>query len=137
MLGKVNQAADHIISHKSIWLNRSETPAIVETRRLKNLKNRAAIIAMIVWKALSFDWSFGFLFTPASPGPGRIKTQRTERLQKEMPRKLTLKRKKGRTKNVKMYNSLNNIHWYPKQSSQTHTMLIFLILTPPLCLILM
>lgn len=82
-------------------------------------------MAVMVWKALCFDWSMCSLFPP--PGPGRIRLQRTERLQKDRVIKATA-------------NELNigpldkpEPHVTPlnaKLSSQTHAMLIFPILTP-------
>jgi len=41
-------------------------------------------MAVIVLKALCFDWSALSLLPLPSPGPGRIRTQRTERLQKDV-----------------------------------------------------
>ncbi|KAF3837464.1 hypothetical protein F7725_004928 [Dissostichus mawsoni] len=48
-------------------------------------------MATMVKKALRFDWSTIFLSPPCSPGPGRIRTQRTDMLQKKtMPKEIII-----------------------------------------------
>lgn len=78
--GTVSQTADTTTAHAvRFW---TDSLSWLLTRIPTNLNHSAPIMAVIVWKALFFVWSMRSLFWSLFPGPGRIKMQRTERLQK-------------------------------------------------------
>ncbi|KAF3837463.1 hypothetical protein F7725_004927 [Dissostichus mawsoni] len=54
-------------------------------------------MATMVKKALRFDWSTIVLSPPCSPGPGRIRTQRTARLKKETTIKVKIINPRSKT----------------------------------------
>ncbi|KAF3837551.1 hypothetical protein F7725_005015 [Dissostichus mawsoni] len=69
-----------------------------------NLNNIALVIAMTVWKALCFDWSTRSLVPPPSPGPGCLRTWRTEMLQNET----TIKSKSAKHPSEAQYPNTSN-----------------------------
>lgn len=129
ILGAPNQETHHITKVGS-------TDNFVENntctiRLARKLNTRAPSIIIIALKALCFVWSTCPLFLPSSPGPGRMRTMRTEML-----KKVTETREMHDSTKVSCVYNLSYIcsrTKNPKQSNQTHPMLIFLILTPPAC----
>lgn len=129
--GRVSQTAAAPTAHAvRFW---TESSSRLLTRSPKNLKYRAPIIAVIVWNALCFALSTWCLSWSPFPGPGRIRTQRTDRLQKVATFMQKTKRQKFITTAKNLLTNLLKLR-NTKQSIQTHPVLMFLILTPPSCL---
>lgn len=55
---------------------------ISQTKFQANLTPRTPSMVEIMQKALCFNWAAASLPSPGSPGPGRIRTRRTETLQR-------------------------------------------------------
>lgn len=83
LTGRETQDENIRIAHLSISLSRFVVPrATVKSVPRQDIR-RAAIMAVMVRKAFCFDRFICCLSPPISPGPGRTRTQRTEKLQKD------------------------------------------------------
>lgn len=133
LLGIVKKIAESIHKHKSFRRIDSKKANPKLTSSPINLNSSAPSIAQMRWKALCFDWSTCSLFLPNSPGPDLVRTHRTERQLKIMTIIETPQmQSKGIAATLGRYSFVTPIH--AKHTNQTHKMLIFLILTPPVSL---
>lgn len=129
LLGREDQTADVITAHPTLWLSSSETSRASQISIPPKHKNSTAVMVTMVWKALRFIWWTRFPPLPTSPRPARLRAQSAERLQKLTTTEAKPMEEKYRTMLPQMFRA-------PKitlttHSSQTHPMLMFLILTPP------
>jgi len=98
----------------------------LETRNPKSQKLNAPNMAITVKNALCFDWST----LPCSPGPGRVRAQRTEMLQNETTTREVTKTQTNRTRDKTALYSAAELN--RKESSQTENIPMFLIMSPRL-----
>lgn len=128
-LGRLNQPELNSTAHRTVLFSTSESLTTFETKSPTNQNHSAQVIAMMAWYALSFDLSTFFFASPPSPGPERTRTQRTEILQKDM---INMEENKKHNNGAIVLQGMqrNATPVSPKHSSQTHRMLMFLILTP-------
>ncbi|TNN34643.1 hypothetical protein EYF80_055186 [Liparis tanakae] len=80
LLGRLKPATTERIAQPASGL-RAWRFRVAPTRSPKNQNQSTPVMAMTVWQALFFDGSTRTLFPPTSPGPRRIRTRRTEKLQ--------------------------------------------------------
>ena len=124
LLGRFDQKPVAMVTHPNLTPN---TCSAARVRPQANLNSSAPSMAKMVLNALRFDWSTLRLPPPRSPGPGRIRTQRTDRLQKEATAKATTKVQKI----TPVATSSIIVRPIPAtQSTQTQPVLTFLILIP-------
>lgn len=83
-LGRLNQFMIISITHLTPLLKKVDSFRAMPIRYEIQHNHRTPSIAVMVWKALNFNWSAFSYSLPLSPSLGRIRTQRTERLQKVM-----------------------------------------------------
>lgn len=129
LLGRENQTIDIIPTHLTLLLSIDKTRMTLPSSIPPKPNNNAPIMVIMVWKVLCFDWLTRSLSPPTSPGPGRLRVQRTERLQKQM----TTKAKPEEQKYITVINpplATATTHAHKDNSSQTHPMLIFMIMRP-------
>lgn len=132
LLGRVNQIAKFNNRHVSSCTNtKFDKPK--QRKSPRNLDNSVPKTVMMMRKAFFFNWSHPSLSLPTSPGPGPIRMRRTVRLQYDTMSIENPKRQRNGTvgKNGEYHTPKPG---HPKQSSQTHPVLMFLILTAPLSL---
>lgn len=83
-LGRLKQFMIISITHLTPLLKKVDSFRAMPIRYDIQHNHRTPSIAVMVWKALNFNWSAFSFSLPLSPSLGRIRTQRTERLQKVM-----------------------------------------------------
>lgn len=98
LLGRLNQCTDLCSRQLTLVLNMLDSLRDVATMKPRNQKQSTPVMAVTVQKARCFIWSTCFLSRSLSPGPGRIRARRTEKLQKEtMTKEKTRKQKNWMT----------------------------------------
>lgn len=125
LLGRLSQTSHMTATHSPVFT--FNTYNIFKTKLQVHLSNSTPSMATMMHSALCFNLSTLPRSLPWSPGPGRISTHRTERLQKEM----MIKEETNRQSMTVMFMFPIYIKLIsPKQSSQMRPMPVFLILIP-------
>lgn len=127
LLGRLHQIIPAKIKHSFFTICVTKIPA--QMRLDTNLSARTHRMITMVWKAFCLERSGRS--RAGSPGPGRIKTRRAERLQNNVISSEITTSKKSRMKATLLFTYTPILR---KQSSQTKLMQTFLILVPLLFL---